>query len=190
MKFCATFVNFLSTTFWFFIFARILMCRTSSIYIYFLPDLNLSGILKTRKSLEKGIDERFKTNLEVIVNSFWLISTNFLISKFYNYKLVSQNIFSHISFTSVIYHISVNIIYLASQFFFSSFFGAFKQTSNVIGWQDTSVLHAKRFSFLYVYFPVFCSCFFPYKTEADMSLLAFITGIMKKVSPLDMCNTK
>ena len=88
MKFCATFVNFLSTTFWFFIFARILMCRTSSIYIYFLPDLNLSGILKTRKSLEKGIDERFKTNLEVIVNSFWLISTNFLISKFYNYKLV------------------------------------------------------------------------------------------------------
>lgn len=178
MKFCATFVNFLSTTFWFFIFARILMCRTSSIYIYFLPDLNLSGILKTRKSLEKGIDERFKTNLEVIVNSFWLISTNFLISKFYNYKLVSQNIFSQI------------IIYLASQFFFSSFFGAFKQTSNVIGWQDTSVLHAKRFSFLYVYFPVFCSCFFPYKTETDMSLLAFITGIMKKVSPLDMCNTK
>lgn len=178
MKFCATFVNFLSTTFQFFIFARILMCRTSSIYIYFLPDLNLSGILKTRKSLEKGIDERFKTNLEVIVNSFWLISTNFLISKFYNYKLVSQNIFSQI------------IIYLASQFFFSSFFGAFKQTSNVIGWQDTSVLHAKRFSFLYVYFPVFCSCFFPYKTETDMSLLAFITGIMKKVSPLDMCNTK
>lgn len=178
MKFCATFVNFLSTTFWFFIFARILMCRTSSIYIYFLPDLNLSGILKTRKSLEKGIDERFKTNLEVIVNSFWLISTNFLIFKFYNYKLVSQNIFSQI------------IIYLASQFFFSSFFGAFKQTSNVIGWQDTSVLHAKRFSFLYVYFPVFCSCFFPYKTETDMSLLAFITGIMKKVSPLDMCNTK
>lgn len=178
MKFCATFVNFLSTTFWFFIFARILMCRTSSIYIYFLPDLNLSGILKTRKSLEKGIDERFKTNLEVIVNSFWLISTNFLISKFYNYKLVSQNIFSQI------------IIYLASQFFFSSFFGAFKQTSNVIGWQDTSVLHAKRFSFLYVYFPVFCSYFFPYKTETDMSLLAFITGIMKKVSPLDMCNTK
>lgn len=178
MKFCATFVNFLSTTFWFFIFARILMCRTSSIYIYFLPDLNLSGILKTRKSLEKGIDERFKTNLEVTVNSFWLISTNFLISKFYNYKLVSQNIFSQI------------IIYLASQFFFSSFFGAFKQTSNVIGWQDTSVLHAKRFSFLYVYFPVFCSCFFPYKTETDMSLLAFITGIMKKVSPLDMCNTK
>lgn len=178
MKFCATFVNFLSTTFWFFIFARILMCRTSWIYIYFLPDLNLSGILKTRKSLEKGIDERFKTNLEVIVNSFWLISTNFLISKFYNYKLVSQNIFSQI------------IIYLASQFFFSSFFGAFKQTSNVIGWQDTSVLHAKRFSFLYVYFPVFCSCFFPYKTETDMSLLAFITGIMKKVSPLDMCNTK
>lgn len=178
MKFCATFVNFLSTTFQFFIFARILMCRTSSIYIYFLPDLNLSGILKTRKSLEKGIDERFKTNLEVIVNSFWLISTNFLIFKFYNYKLVSQNIFSQI------------IIYLASQFFFSSFFGAFKQTSNVIGWQDTSVLHAKRFSFLYVYFPVFCSCFFPYKTETDMSLLAFITGIMKKVSPLDMCNTK
>lgn len=178
MKFCATFVNFLSTTFWFFIFARILMCRTSSIYIYFLPGLNLSGILKTRKSLEKEIDERFKTNLEVIVNSFWLISTNFLISKFYNYKLVSQNIFSQI------------IIYLASQFFFSSFFGAFKQTSNVIGWQDTSVLHAKRFSFLYVYFPVFCSCFFPYKTETDMSLLAFITGIMKKVSPLDMCNTK
>lgn len=178
MKFCATFVNFLSTTFWFFIFARILMCRTSSIYIYFLPDLNLPGILKTRKSHEKGIDERFKTNLEVIVNSFWLISTNFLISKFYNYKLVSQNIFSQI------------IIYLASQFFFSSFFGAFKQTSNVIGWQDTSVSHAKRFSFLYVYFPVFCSCFFPYKTETDMSLLAFITGIMKKVSPLDMCNTK
>lgn len=178
MKFCATFVNFLSTTFWFFIFARILMCRISSIYIYFLPDLNLSGILKTRKSLEKGIDERFKTNLEVIVNSFWLISTNFLIFKFYNYKLVSQNIFSQI------------IIYLASQFFFSSFFGAFKQTSNVIGWQDNSVLHAKRFSFLYVYFPVFCSCFFPYKTETDMSLLAFITGIMKKVSPLDMCNTK
>lgn len=154
MKFCATFVNFLSTTFWFFIFARILMCRTSSIYIYFLPDLNLSGILKTRKSLEKGIDERFKTNLEVIVNSFWLISTNFLISKFYNYKLVSQNIFSHISFTSVIYHISVNIIYLASQFFFSSFFGAFKQTLTSLAGRIPVFYTPKGL--------VFCTCIFLY----------------------------
>lgn len=178
MKFCATFVKLSRHDFLVFhLCANFNVQDFFDIYI-FLPDLNLSGILKTRKSLEKGIDERFKTNLEVIVNSLQLISTNFLISKFYNYKLVSQDIFSQI------------IIYLASQFFFSSFFGAFKQTSNVIGWQDTSVLHAKRFSFLYVYFPVFVHVF-PCKTETEMSLLAFsLTGIMKKVSPLDMCNTK
>ena len=68
VTFCATYAILSLGDFLFFIFARLNVRDFFS--LFFLRDFFQPGALKTKTTLEWGMNERFETNVEIIVNSF------------------------------------------------------------------------------------------------------------------------
>ena len=98
---------------------------------------------------------RFETNVEIMVSSFQLISTYFLVP----FTIINQSI-------KIMFELStVRLSFNKSCNFFSFF--AF---SNVIGWQVSRTGKAGRCLFI-------GHIFLPYKTEADTSILAFSLSV-------------